>query len=144
LGLTPTSVAVGDFNGDGIPDLVVANATGISTIRVSVSILLGNGDGIFQPPVQYDAGPTASAIAVGDFNGDGLADLALVFAGGVRVLLGNGDGTLQSTPISYVAGSFPVALAIGDINRDGFPDLVVTDKLSHRVSMLLNAGQWAP
>ena len=100
----------------------------------------------------------ASSVAVGDFNGDGFPDLAIVFAGGVRVLLGNGDGTFQSTPVSYVAGSFPSSLsfpgsvtvgdfnslAVGDFNGDGFPDIAVANFFSNNVSILLNDGKWAP
>ena len=69
-----------------------------------MSILLGNGDGTFRPAVNAAAGPPASSLAVGDFNGDKLADIAIVFEGGVRVLLGNGDGTFQSTPLATWPG----------------------------------------
>src|ERR1022692_2476663 len=64
------SVAVGDFNGDGKLDLAVANGVG-------VSVLLGNGDGAFQPAVTYAAGTYTESIAVGDFNGDGKLDLVV-------------------------------------------------------------------
>src|SRR6266481_6798217 len=63
VGTTPAAVAVGDFNGDGKPDIAVAN-----TGSDNVSILLGNGDGTFQPAVNYSAGCSPTAIAVGDFN----------------------------------------------------------------------------
>src|SRR5262249_38536930 len=72
-GSTPLAVAVGDFNGDGTPDLVVANDTNPGT----VSVLLGNGDGSFQAPVSYAAGSFPRSVAVGDFNGDGILDLAV-------------------------------------------------------------------
>jgi hypothetical protein len=75
-GLNPQSVVVGDFNGDGIPDLAVANYNfGFGT--PSVSVLLGNGDGSFQPAMTYDAGTNPFSVAVGDFNGDGSDDLAV-------------------------------------------------------------------
>jgi hypothetical protein len=63
---------VADFNGDGFPDVAVANG-GSGT----VSILLGNGDGTFQGAQNYGAGPSPASIATGDFNGDGFPDLAV-------------------------------------------------------------------
>jgi hypothetical protein len=134
-------VAVGDFNGDGIPDLAVANGS-------AVSVLLGNGDGTFQAPVSYAAGIGPIFVAAGDFNGDGKLDLAVAISGGVRVLLGNGDGTFQTTPISYVAGRTPQAVAVADFNGDGAADLAVANcdsaisAGSNDVSILLNDGSW--
>ena len=72
-GITPNSVAVADFNGDGKLDLVVGGANS-DNVNV-VSVLLGNGDGTFQAAVNYGAG-TGGPVAVGDFNGDGRLDLA--------------------------------------------------------------------
>jgi hypothetical protein len=79
---------------------------------------------------------------VRDFNGDGIPDLAVTFVGGVRALLGNGDGTLRATSVSYVAGSYPTSMAVGDFNGDGLPDLALADSLSSGVSILLNDGKW--
>ena len=71
VGTNPFSVAVGDFNGDGKPDLVVTNYTS-STSDNSVSVLLGNGDGTFQPALNSAAGTDLISVAVGDFSGDGI------------------------------------------------------------------------
>jgi len=79
----PNSVAVGDFNGDGKPDLAVAN----SGSGGPVSVLLGNGDGTFQAAVNFGAGSTPASVAVGDFNGDGKPDLAVANQVNVSILL---------------------------------------------------------
>jgi hypothetical protein len=140
-------VAVADFNGDGILDLAVHNQ-----YSNDVSVLLGKGDGTFQAAVNYDVGPSIILIGVlslvaKDFNGDGIPDLAVVLlaAGGVRVLLGNDDGTFQTSPISYLAGVGPVTCAVADFNGDGLPDLAVADSDSNGgVSILFNDGKWSP
>ena len=69
-GDTPVSVAVADFNGDGTPDLAVANVYG-----TTVSVLLGNGDGTFQRAADFAVGDYPASVAVGDFNRDGTPDL---------------------------------------------------------------------
>src|SRR5437870_189597 len=110
VGTNPQSVAAGDFNGDGRPDLAVANS-GSS----NVSVLLGNGDGTFQAARTFAAGTTPASVAVGDFNGDGVADLAVANSGSsnVSVLLGNGDGTFQAAR-TFAAGGGPLSVAVGD------------------------------
>ena len=138
-GLFPNSVAVGDFNADGKPDLALANGSG------TVSVLLGNGDGTFQPHVDYTVGPGAFSVAVGDFNGAGKLDLAVANnnsnqSGTVSVLLGNGDGTFQSH-VDYPVGTGPYWVAVGDFNGDGKLDLVVPNyPFDFTVSVLLGNG----
>ena len=89
-GTSPYAVVVADFNGDGKPDLAVANG-GSNT----VSILRGNGDGTFAAAVNYATGSYPDGLAIGDFNGDGKLDLAVVndYSSNVSIFLGNGDGT---------------------------------------------------
>jgi hypothetical protein len=129
----PMSVAVGDFNGDGAADLVVASqcASSVSCGIGQVSVLLGNGDGTFQAPVSYSTGATSAAfLAVGDFNNDGAADLAVANAGtqdSVGILLGNGDGTFQTAVLYASGGVFASSVAVADFNGDGAPDLVVVN-----------------
>jgi hypothetical protein len=131
VGAGPSAMVVGDFNGDGIPDLAVTNSR-----DNDVSILLGNGDGTFHEvtdaagePLRPAAGPDPGALVVGDFNGDGVPDLAVADGGDgeVTVLLGNGDGTFRSLSPFPVAtpGEQLTALAAGDFNGDGTPDLAV-------------------
>ena len=144
----PMSVAVGDFNGDGAADLVVASqcASSVSCGIGQVSVLLGNGDGTFQAPVPYPAGTGSSYFVVtGDFNGDGNLDLAVADQTSansvVVIMLGNGDGTFQA-PVSYSTGAPSAAfLAVGDFNNDGAADLAVANAgTQDSVGILLGNG----
>jgi hypothetical protein len=134
----PRSVAIGDLNVDGYPDLAVAN-----DFSNNVSVLLGNGDGSFQNAGNYAAGAGPRSVAIGDLNVDGYPDLAVANGGSdnVSVLLGNGDGSFQS-PANYAAGPNPTSIAIGDLNVDDYPDLAVTNGLDPIgfVSVLLGNG----
>ena len=135
VGGNPFAVAVGDFNGDSIPDLAVANAAQSGPNNGLVSILIGNGDGTFKAAVNYDSGGNEpSHIAIGDFNADGKLDLVVTnFGGGEGVsnlvlFLGNGDGTFKK-PVAIVTETFPnlpFFVATADFNGDGKPDLAVT------------------
>ena len=155
-GIAASSVAIGDLNGDGHPDLVIANGclSGSNCNNGVVSVLLGNGDGTFQSAVNYNAGYVPVAIAIGDFNGDGHLDLIVANqyqcnncnTGGVSVLLGNGDGTFQA-PVSYSSGGVAATgLAVGDLNGDRHLDVVVTNQYqcqncgSGQASVLLGKG----
>jgi VCBS repeat-containing protein len=137
-GFFPISVAVGNFNGDGDPDLAVAN-TGSS----DVSVLLGGPGGGFGAATNFPVGSLASpvSVAVGDFNGDGRRDLVVANTGSnnVSVLLGSGTGSF-GLPASFAAGLRPTAVAVGDFNGDGKPDLAVANGDSNNVSVLLGTG----
>src|SRR5271157_4679243 len=135
VGGQPAGIAVGDFNGDGIADLAVPNAS-----DNNVSVLLGNADGTFpQQNPTYGVGVMPFDIAVADFNGDGIADLAVTNSGEgtVSVLLGNGDGTFPQENPAYKVGMNPIGIAVGDFNGDGCPDLAVTNLGDNTVSVLL-------
>jgi hypothetical protein len=136
----PQGVAVGDFNGDGIPDLALTGSD--PNGPPGVTVVLGVGDGTFGPPRLFPTGSRPTAIVSGDFNGDGIPDVAMVDQGGARVLLGLGDGTFQTTPVSYATGTGPSQLAVGDFNRDGSADLAVTNSGSNDGAILLNDGAW--
>ena len=131
------STALGDFNGDGRPDLVVGKILGDWGLATDVSVLLANGDGTFQPPLNSRAGYNPFAVTVADFNGDGRADLATAnnSSGDVSILLGDGDGTFRA-PVKYAVGS--ASVAAGDFNGDGKPDLAAAT--GDGVSVLLNKG----
>ena len=140
-GQGPASVAVGDFNGDGKLDLAVANVSTAGVLPGTVSILLGNGDGTFQPALDYDASTVSGSVVVADFNNDGKLDLAVANAPGdiVSILLGNGDGTFQPA-VGYPAGQGPTSVVVGDFNGDNKLDLVVIGSSSSGVSLLLGNG----
>lgn len=118
----PEALAVGDFNGDGNPDLAV-----VSQDSNTVSILLGAPGGIFNPGASYPTGNLPSGIVAADLNGDGVLDLAFTNAGDntVSILLGNGDGTFRLGTTVSDPGIYPTRLVAADFNADGALDLAV-------------------
>jgi len=134
-GISALSVAVADVNGDGKPDLVVANS-GSST----VCVLLGNGDGTFQSALACSsAGSIYSQAVVADVNGDSKLDLLVGnYPSTVAALLGDGDGTFQSALTFSSGGSGPTSVAVKDVNGDGKPDVIVANFYSNDVGVLLN------
>jgi hypothetical protein len=138
-GKYPHGVAIADMNGDGRPDLVVANET-----DATVSVLLGKADATFAAKIDYPMPNPPVALVVGDFNNDGKIDLAMTANSGVTVALGNGDGTLR-VPVLYPSANapFPYLLAASDVNQDGIADLVAAGACGDTcgfVSVLLGKG----
>jgi hypothetical protein len=138
--LNPHSIAIGDLNADGKPDLVVANWD-----SGDVSVLLGKGNGTFQAHADYAVGQKPSNVVVGDLNGDGKLDLATANAGSfdLGVLFGNGDGTFQPRQVVYACGVELYSVAAGDFNADGKLDLVVASNSADDVRLLLGDGHGA-
>src|ERR1700674_50234 len=122
----PTSIAVADFNRDGHLDLAVAN--GGAESGNSVSVLLGKGDGTFQPKADYAVGYDPRAITAADLNGDGSMDIATAdyVSGTTSVLLNKGDGTFRPAA-SYVAGHpyAPFSIAAAPLEPGSKPSLAV-------------------
>src|SRR5580658_10028937 len=146
VGAGPTWISTGFFNTktdttNTIVDLAVANQT-----AGTVSILHGNGDGTFtvEPSLTLPSGAGPTAIAVGDFNDDGFADLAVVNknANTVSIFLGNGDETFQ-TPTTLVTGNAPTSIVAQAFNPNapGIIDLAVTNSTDHTLQIFLGNGK---
>jgi autotransporter-associated beta strand protein len=138
-GGTAYQVAVADVNGDGIPDVVVDTP-------YALYLLPGNGNGTFQAPVPiFSVSATSSnklsSLAVADFRGNGMKDVAVTQPNlnTVSVLLGNGNGTFGSAR-SISAGFDPVFVATGEVEGDSRPDMVVADEKGDSVTILSGNG----
>ena len=141
LGIDVRSVAVGDVNGDGIPDLVVAQGGQIPgdsaapTASPSVGVMLGKGNGTFGPDQSFTVGTVGNlglgnpnTVALGDFNGDGKLDIATGNVdGSIGILLNNGNGTFRALPDALAGGLSITSLVVGDFNGDGKLDVVAAE-----------------
>ncbi|HXP41418.1 MAG TPA: FG-GAP-like repeat-containing protein [Candidatus Acidoferrales bacterium] len=132
-GMHSWDIAAGDVNGDNNIDIVITNCAAIGSACESagvdsvVGVLLGNGDGTFQPAKTYDSGGGATGgLALADLNADGKLDV-VVTNGKVAVLLGNGDGSFQAAIGYDPGGSGADAVVVADVNHDGRPDLLVAN-----------------
>jgi hypothetical protein len=137
VGLTPLKLTEGDFNKDGKLDLAVANFS-----DSTVSILLGNGDGTFQPQQTFSTISNPFGIAVGDLNGDGIPDLVVgndSRSGGLNIFLGDGSGGFTAGT-SLSGESCPLVPVVADLNRDGRLDIVVSDECGSAINVYLGNG----
>ncbi|CAF0974370.1 unnamed protein product [Adineta steineri] len=136
VGRFPSSIAVGDFNGDGPLDLVVTNSA-----DNTMSVLLGTGTGSFGPQILYSTGLSPQWIVAKDIDGDGQLDLVIVngYSSNVGVMrgIGNGNFTSQKT---YPTFANPTCVAVDDFDGDGCLDLVVISSTWPLMSVLLGTG----
>jgi len=137
-GTLPFANATADFNGDHILDIAVVNYS-----SNNVSVLLGNGDGTFQPQRVYAVGTEPAAIVTADFNGDGVPDIAVADEIGrtIAVLINKADGTGTFKPaVLYPAGQAPRGIVAGSLRNNGIMDLVVANNLGGNVTVFLGKG----
>jgi hypothetical protein len=153
-GTNPLSIAIGDLDGDGKLDLAVANGGNGSVSSVSVlrntstsGVIDANS---FAPKVDFTAGIYLASVAIGDLDGDGKLDLAVVSQNGFTVSVfrntSTGAGTVSyATKVDFTTGanSFPNSVAIGDLDGDGKLDLAVTNQISTTVSVFRNTSTGA-
>src|SRR5476651_477090 len=144
----PISVAIGDLDGDGKPDLAVANQ-GSATISVlrNTSVSGSITSGSFAPKVDFATGNSPSSVAIGDLDGDGRPDLAVANGSSstVSVLLNTSvSGSITSgsfaAKVDFATGAQPESVAVGDLDGDGKPDLVTANRIDHTVSVLRNTS----
>ncbi|MGE5056998.1 MAG: FG-GAP repeat domain-containing protein [Acidobacteriota bacterium] len=156
-GYAPYSVAIGDLNGDGRPDLIVGNqACSYYECAGKIGVLVNNGDGTFQKMAQhFSGGWIAQSVAVSDVNGDGKNDVLVAHSCGSRtncnngiigVLLGDGNAGFQPFKTYSSGGWQAYSIRVADLNRDGHPDLVVANQCGDAlctqgsVGVLLGSG----
>ena len=145
-GTTPSSVAVGDLNGDGKPDLAVANSSSNDVSVLLNTTVAGAAAPSFATHADSAAGTGPSSVAVGDLNGDGKLDLAVANVGSnnVSVLLNTAAAGAAApsfaAKVDFAAGTSPSSVAVGDLNGDGKRDLAVANYNSNDASVLLNTS----
>jgi hypothetical protein len=138
IGNQLTAAATGDFNNDGIPDVIVADRE-----SQAYWVLLGNGDGTFTTLPKQDLMYDPDVVKVGDFNGDGIQDIAITRRNNndnmIEILLGNGDGSF-TVSAAQPTGRGPQDFVIGDFNGDGIPDIITADLDGQTMTVLLGKG----
>jgi uncharacterized protein (TIGR03437 family) len=147
VGLRPAFVAVADLNNDGVPDFAIANS-GDATVTVMLGLATGSSDATplsFVPSggSPFAVGSKPVSIAIADFNGDNVPDLAVVNSADntVSVLLGNGSGAFTPAAGSpFLVGEAPQSVTVGDFDRDGQADLAVANLGDNTITILLGTG----
>jgi hypothetical protein len=142
-GQSLNDIAIGDFNGDGKPDLAFANHE-----QKSLTVLLGDSQGSFRPapgsPVTVTSNPHTHGVAAGDFNGDGKLDLVTDSwaENKVTVVLGDGHGSFSSPGTQFAVGKMPYQrVRVSDINGDGNADIITTNLEGDNVTILISDGR---
>jgi hypothetical protein len=138
VGGNPEFVAAGDLNRDGQTDLVISN--GGNPAGMGMSVLMGNGDGSFQPVVDHPSSVSPGPLAISDFDGDGILDVAITHFSTyytISVLPGLGDGSF-GPPLNSSTGVTGGSIAVADFNEDGTPDLALPAGIA--VDVFLNVG----
>ncbi|WP_345122529.1 FG-GAP-like repeat-containing protein [Hymenobacter antarcticus] len=141
-GSQPVSVSIGDVDGDGKPDLAVAN---LSSATVSVLRNTGTvGTASFAAKVDFPTGTSPFSVSIGDVDGDGKPDLAVANLGSNTVSVLRNTGTAGTASfaakVDFATGIQPFSMSIGDVDGDGKPDLAVANLGSNTVSVLRNTG----
>jgi hypothetical protein len=145
-GTGPYSVSIGDINGDGKPDLAVANGGSNTASILLNTTATGATTPTFATQVPFPTGSTPWSVSIGDINGDGKPDLAVAnFLSDTASILLNTTATGATTPtfatqVDFPTGDGPFSVSIGDINGDGKPDLAVANRDSNTASILLNTS----
>lgn len=135
VGEYPTTVAIGELNGDGVADLALTH-----WFSTDVSVLLGNQNGGFAKATNFfGGGHFLEAVALGEFDGDGALDLALTNLANTSMLSGHGDGRFGDAT-GFNTAQNPKSVAVGEFNGDGFLDAAVVNVNSHNLSVLLGKG----
>lgn len=147
-GANANDLAVGDLNGDLIPDIAVTYSASQGTSADKVGVLFGNGkvgiwDGTFEEVEFFDVGNGPTSVELADFDNNGALDLAVTnyLSNNVTILLNDGDGVFSTKgPGHYATGDNPISAAVADFNCDGKLDLAVANEGSNDVTFLLGNG----
>jgi hypothetical protein len=149
--LVPDSVAIADFNGDGVPDLLLGFSQGMGVFSSSAAIALGNGAGTFNLASNAQISIYTSSqlnnngiiVRVADLDQDGKPDALIAdrLAGVIAVALNNGTTIASGSKYTFTATAGVCDMATGDLNGDGMPDVVVVNNLTNEVSVFLSQAQ---
>lgn len=137
-GSGPASVKIEDLNGDGLPDLAVANRF----TPHQVSVFFNEGGGVFGAPLMLASGNYVTSMSIGDVTGNGALDMVITSQnnGTVYLFPNDGAGSFDS-PMAYFDGGLSLFGALGDLTGNGYPDFVTTNGINGTISVLMNGGE---